>query len=450
MAPCGALGCHNKTMTAAGCEDMCKATKGCEAYVFAAQTCNSGTAICWQKSHCNPLPTKQCRAIAQAKGSPARPAQPAEPAGPGADIPSKYALDVSAASTPLVAYPQPQMVRGAGPTIATLREVGDPSTWTNLNGLWEWEATANTGLPTGTWVGAPPFGKPLSGSILVPFPVESCLSGVAPNSSAAMVKSSSMWYRLTFNAKVTAGHATLLHFGAVDWRSTGFLNGQQIGNNTGGYNGFDYDITGGVKPSGNELLVFVFDPSDGGEQPNGKQRISAIDNPGGDTYTSSSGIWQTVWLEEAPADYIKDIKIDQASTTAVTVTVESTGSAPVTFTVMDAGKSVATASGTAGTKIGITVPSPKLWSTTSPHLYDLEVKVGADTVTAYFGLRTYKLGDGPKGKRPLLNGKFTFAAGFLDQSWWPDGQYTVPTDEGLAYDVAAVECKCQLFPIFFH
>ena len=133
MAPCGSDGCHNKTMTAADCEDMCKATKGCAAYVFAAQSCNSGSAICWQKAHCEPKPATDCRAVAQAKGSPARPAKPAQPAGPGADIPSKYALNVSATSTPLVAYPRPQMVRGAGAT-ATLREVGDPAVWTNLNG----------------------------------------------------------------------------------------------------------------------------------------------------------------------------------------------------------------------------------------------------------------------------------------------------------------------------
>ena len=366
----------------------------------------------------------------------ADPGLPCRRSGEGlADIPSKYALNVSASSTPLVAYPRPQMVRGAGSTSA-LREVGDPAVWTNLNGLWEWEAT--TGDTAGRWTGAPPFGKTLSGSILVPFPVESCLSGVAPNSSRAIVKS--MWYRLKFDAQGAGGHATLLHFGAVDWKSTVFLNGKEIGNNTGGYNGFDFDISSEVKASGNELLVYVFDPSDSGKQPNGKQRISAIDNPGGDTYTPSSGIWQTVWLEEAPAHYIKNLKIDQASTTAVSVTVEGSGagSAPVTFTVMDGGKSVATASGTTGTKLSISIPSPKLWSTTSPHLYDLQVKMGTDTVTSYFGLRTFELGDGPKGKRPLLNGKFTFAAGFLDQSWWPDGQYTAPTDEGLAYDVEAV------------
>jgi beta-galactosidase/beta-glucuronidase len=210
-----------------------------------------------------------------------------------------------------------------------------------------------------------------------------------------------MWYRLTFDAKGSAGHSTLLHFGAVDWQSTIFLNGQQIGNNTGGYNGFDFDISETVKTAGNELLVYVYDPSDSGKQPNGKQRISAIDSPGGDTYTPSSGIWQTVWLEEAPASYIQQIKIDQSSESAVSVTVMSAGrgataaattnAGAVTFTVMDQGKSVATASGTAGAKVSIPIPSPKLWSTTSPHLYDLEVKMGTDTVVAYFGLRTFEL-----------------------------------------------------------
>jgi len=166
----------------------------------------------------------------------------------------------------------------------------------------------------------------------------------------------------------------------------------------------------------------------------------------GDTYTPSSGIWQTVWLESAPKQHVENLIINQASTTAVTVTAQvSGGDADVDFEVHDAtGTSVASAKGKSGTAITITVPTAKLWSPDSPYLYDLKVSIidsiaGGDTVLAYFGLRTFVLGKSRAGQtRPLLNGAFEFMAGFLDQSWWPDGQYTAPTDEALAYDIQVV------------
>jgi hypothetical protein len=436
-----------------------------------------------------------------------------------ADIPSKWALEVSPASTPLTAYPRPQMVRGTGTDLSSLRDAGDPSTWQNLNGLWEWEKAASD---------APQFGKSLAGSILVPFPVESCLSGVAPQRSADIVKT--MWYRLVFDVSKTAGK-TLLHFGAVDWQTSVYLNKQALGNHTGGYDGFSFDVTEHLQEKGNELLVYVFDPSNDGAQPNGKQRITAIDKPGGDTYTPSSGIWQTVWLESVPENYIKGLKINQASMSQVSVTAElAAPGTKVTFAVQDAGKVVvqgtAADSGESQT-IDLKVPSAKLWSPASPNLYDLVVSVGDDKVVSYFGLRTFELGthnipEGPYtkgldragadmapcggpgcimskdatnadckakcastkgcmayvwadadcsgqsgrpicwlksstpaggakqcrnsqvmahagGARPLLNGNFTFAAGFLDQSWWPDGQYTAPTDAALESDLVATK-----------
>jgi len=350
-----------------------------------------------------------------------------------ADIPTRWASEVSADTTPLPAYPRPQMVRGRGGD----RDKGDPSLWSNLNGLWEWEPAADA---------APPFGRPLNGSILVPFPVESCLSGVAPASSATLV--AQMWYRLVFDAAVADGAKTLLHFGAVDWQATVYLNGLllrhdgRLGNHTGGYDGFGFDVTDRLKHAGNELLVHVLDPSDAGAQPNGKQRVSAVDRPGGDTYTPSSGIWQTVWMEAVPPSYISTLKIDQASTTNVKVTafVEGGGATtPVRFEVVDRdGTTVAEAAGAAGSEVSIFVARATAWSPSEPYLYDLKVSTPTDAVTSYFGLRTFALGDGPKGRRPLLNGNFTFLAGFLDQSWWPDGQYTAPTDEALAFDVEAV------------
>ena len=415
ISPCGSQGCVlNATDDHMVCEAKCKATDGCVAYIFAPANCSGKTGpLCWTKGSVGAKSAGSCR-NSRVLGAPAT---------AGADIPSKWAAEVSADKTPLVAYPRPQMVRGNAD-----RDAGDSSTWTNLNGLWEWEPASDE---------TPQFGKALNGSILVPFPVESCLSGVAPASSADIVKG--MWYRLTFDAATANGANTLLHFGAVDWQTHVYLNGQSLGNHTGGYDGFDFDVTSALKPTGNELLVYVYDPSDSGAQPNGKQRISAIDNPGGDTYTPSSGIWQTVWLEAVPATYIQKLKIDQASTTAVKVTATTNLASDVKFEVVDkAGKTVATASGASGTVVSITVPSARVWSPFDPYLYDLKVSTSGDSVTAYFGLRTFVLGDGPKGKRPLLNGNFTFLAGFLDQSWWPDGQYTAPTDEGLAYDIEAV------------
>jgi len=315
-----------------------------------------------------------------------------------------------------------------------LRDVGDDTTWKNLNGLWEWEPATAGG-------GAPPFGKTLSGSILVPFPVESCLSGVAPSSSSEIVMS--MWYRLVFDA--TQAPHTLLHFGAIDWQSKVYLNGKLLGNHTGGYDGFSFDVTSSLKATGNELLVFAFDPSETGKQPNGKQRISAISSPGGDTYTPSSGIWQTVWLEAVPASYIESLVINQASTSTVIIQTNVAGggntTGTVSYTVKDAsGAAVATGSAAAGTNVTIKIPSAKLWSPASPYLYDVQITTAGntDTVLSYFGLRTFELGDGPHGKRPLLNGDFTFMAGFLDQSYFPDGLYTAPTDDALAYDIQVV------------
>jgi hypothetical protein len=427
MGPCGPEGCVlPQAATHLDCETKCNSTANCVAYVFADYPC-SGEAgpLCWLKSGVSTPSTQNCRNY-RVIGS---------PGVPGADIPSRWAAEVSASTTPLPLYPRPQMVRGN-----TLnRDTGDPSTWTNLNGLWEWQPAAS--------MADPPFGQTLNSSILVPFPVESCLSGVAPTSSSAVVRQ--MWYRLQFNSKSNSSDdagRTLLHFGAVDWQSAVFLNGQLLGNHTGGYDGFDFDITASVKSAANELLVYAFDPSDEGAQPNGKQRISAMSSPGGDTYTPSSGIWQTVWLEAVPETFVESLTVDQASLTELKVAGVVGGSGSGTISVKyevlgsDGKTVIASGSGAAGAEVTIAIPAPQqLWSPDSPHLYDLRVTAGTDQVFSYFGLRTFVLGDGAVGgKRPVLNGNPAFLAGFLDQSFWPDGQYTAPTDEALAYDVQAV------------
>ena len=169
-----------------------------------------------------------------------------------------------------------------------------------------------------------------------------CLSGVAPAKSADVVQS--MWYKLNFQTKLTGGRL-LLHFGAIDWQATVYLNRATLGSHTGGFDGFSFDVTDFLAEGGapNELLVFVYDPSDHGPQPNGKQRISAIDSPGGDTYTPNSGIWQTVWLEEVPEVHVSALRIDQASASAVTVsaTLSGASTAAVQYSVFTQGRQIA-------------------------------------------------------------------------------------------------------------
>ena len=210
-----------------------------------------------------------------------------------------------------------------------------------------------------------------------------------------------MHYRLLFDAPAGVDQL-LLHFGAVDWRSSVYVNGKHVGDHTGGFDGFSFELSE-ITPTHNELIVYVFDPSDSGAQPNGKQRISAIDSPGGDTYTPSSGIWQTVWLEAVPtAMHITSLQI---ATDAVSLTVSAAvSSAAVTpplpaqlqYDVYEHGSSqrLASADGAAGVAVRISVPRPKLWSPASPYLYDLRVTLSSscppsrcqqDKVLAFFG-----------------------------------------------------------------
>ncbi len=332
-------------------------------------------------------------------------------------------------------YPRPQMVR---------------SSFTNLNGLWEFKAV-EAGTSTN---GA--FGKPLDETILIPFPVESCLSGLKDVNDTNGVPPTyqHMWYRTTVSSdqfKAVAGGRTLLHFGAVDWQTDVYVNGLWVGSNTGGYNAFSFDITEALSGSGGgeEIFVVVYDPSNMGPQPFGKQRISARYNPGGDTYTPNSGIWQTVWMESVPDTYIEGLKIN-ADMKQLTITVNTNvpDGSPVTVKVKDSSGNSDDGSSVVVTSEGckanlpcvVAIPSPKLWSPESPFLYNMTVTAGDDSVDGYFGMREVKLGKDASGTtRPMINGKFRFLAGFLDQSWWPDGQYLAPGDEALASDVLVLK-----------
>jgi hypothetical protein len=306
-------------------------------------------------------------------------------------------------------YPRPQMVRAQ---------------WQNLNGLWDY-AVADADAP-----------KPdtYAGRILVPFPIESQLSGV----TAKVTDKQRLWYRRTFRAPVLErGARLLLHFGAVDWDAAVTVNGKPVGGHIGGYDPFSFDITDALKPSGEqELVVSVWDPTDRGPQPRGKQVL----DPKSIWYTAVTGIWQTVWLEPVPAVSISDIHIvPDAAAGTIAVRVSATpaaGAGAVQITVRDGTRVVSTATAPAGARIVLRIPGAKLWSPDNPFLYDLRIRLGSDEVQSYAGIRTISMQRDETGvNRLFLNGKPLFQYGLLDQGWWPDGLYTAPTDEALRSDI---------------
>jgi Glycosyl hydrolases family 2, sugar binding domain/Glycosyl hydrolases family 2, TIM barrel domain/Glycosyl hydrolases family 2 len=328
---------------------------------------------------------------------------------------TRWAKDVRP-DAPLPEYPRPQMVR---------------TEWMNLNGLWQ--------LGFGKEGEAPPVGKALDQQILVPFPVESALSGV-------MKQADRLWYRRMFvTPQAWNGRRVLLHFGAVDWESTVWVNGKELGSHKGGYDGFSYDVTDALKPGGeNELIVRVFDPTDAGTQPRGKQ----VNKPGGIFYTPTTGIWQTVWLEPVSAARFTGLKVMAYSEGSINIIPTWTGEEGRGLTLVarafNEGREVASFTGKNGAQrfIPLKLNAPaKLWSPESPTLYDLtvELKDGdkvVDSIKSYAGLRKIEVAKDEQGvNRIKLNGKPVFMVGPLDQGFWPDGLYTAPTDEALRYDV---------------
>jgi hypothetical protein len=314
-------------------------------------------------------------------------------------------------------YPRPQMVRDE---------------WMNLNGLWQY-AEAKEGEE-------PPLGRELQGRVLVPFPVESALSGVMKNLER-------IWYRTTFRVpKGWSGRRVLLHFGAVDWEAMAYINGTLVGRHRGGYDPFTFDITDALSKSGSqELVVGVFDPSDGGDQPRGKQ----VRKPHGIWYTPSSGIWQTVWLEPVPENHIAELVMTpdvDASSLRLTVNAAGVKTAlGVRALVFDAGKQVAEGGGEVGKGLQLPLRSPKLWSPSKPFLYDLRVELlrdgkAVDQVKSYFGMRKIEIARDKQGvNRLMLNGEFVMQVGPLDQGFWPDGLYTAPSDEALKSDLVTMK-----------
>lgn len=334
------------------------------------------------------------------------PPQPPSPV-PSTRLQTRWASQIDRTKV-LHEYPRPQMVR---------------SQWQNLNGEWRYALTHRYS------------GRPSSfpGSILVPFPIESQLSGagvwVSPDQR--------LWYRRTFAAPSLAPeYRLLLHFGAVDWEAVVTVNGRQVGEHRGGFDPFTVDITDALLRDGSEqeLVVAVRDPTDGGDQPRGKQVL----RPRSIYYTAVTGIWQTVWLEPVPANHVTALRIDpNLERGTVHVTVSSVRNGDVSLTAFDGDREVARQSGGAGLALTLAIPDPREWSPSDPFLYRLRVRLeGGDEVESYFGMRSIAVIPDASGVRRLfLNGEPLFQFGLLDQGWWPDGLYTAPTDEALAYDI---------------
>jgi beta-galactosidase/beta-glucuronidase len=299
--------------------------------------------------------------------------------------------------------------------------------WLNLNGLWDYAIAADTSPQPSVW----------DGQILVPFPVESALSGVMK----PLADHDRLWYRRTFTLpRSWRGQRILLHFGAIDWNARVWVNGQDVGAHQGGYDAFSFDITKSLRPSGaQQIVVAVDDPTDAGTQPRGKQ----VRRPGSIWYTSTTGIWQTAWMEPVPAAAIESMNLTpDVDAGVLRIDTTTTGSAGVVrATAFDGSRVVATASGTAGRSFDLAIPSARLWSPDSPHLYDLTLALVSggrevDRVKSYFGMRKIALGRDSQGRtRLLLNNQPLFEFGPLDQGFWPDGLYAAPTDEALRFDI---------------
>ena len=328
-------------------------------------------------------------------------------------IQTRWAQDVDA-NCPLPEYPRPQMVR---------------DTWMNLNGLWDYTILPKEQEPPSQY----------QGQILVPFPVESSLSGVGK----ALLPHERLWYRRTFEIPMDWKHKrVILHFGAVDWQADVWCNGHHLGQHQGGYDPFSFELTTFLQyGSVNELVVKVYDPTSEGWQERGKQTLK----PGFVFYTAVSGIWQTVWLEPLPEIYIKEIKLTPSiEPPQIAVQVSLSDELPhheMKIQLHNAGSNLEQADGISGQKILLKYPDADLWSPENPILYNLSITLyndgqKIDAVQSYCGFREIQLKPDEQGiPKVYLNRKEIFQYGPLDQGYWPDGLYTAPTDEALVSDI---------------
>lgn len=311
-------------------------------------------------------------------------------------------------------YPRPQMEREG---------------WVNLNGQWDYAILAKGSNIPGNF----------QGKITVPFPVESQLSGVGKD----VGKDNELWYfrKIEISNSQRKGKV-LIHFGAVDWETEVFVNGQSVGIHRGGYDPFYFDISSALKGGkSQEITVRVWDPTDDGPQPRGKQ----VKRPNSIWYTPVTGIWQTVWLETVPETFISSLRTTpDFDNNSIKINPGLTGSTTGTklkVSVFAEGNKVAESMADAGKELELLIPNARHWSPESPFLYELEVELlkgnrSLDKVKSYTAIRKISMGYDSNGvQRMLLNNKFVFQYGPLDQGWWPDGLYTAPTEEAMVFDI---------------
>ena len=312
----------------------------------------------------------------------------------------------------LAEYPRPQLEREG---------------WLNLNGLWSYSITPLAANEPTAW----------DGEILVPFAIESALSGV----QKSLTKNDILWYKRTFTIPSSwSGKRVMLNFGAVDWSADVYVNGILVGNRTGGYAPFSLDITSALKKGEQSVTVRVWDPTDSVHNPVGKQRI----NPTGIWYTAVSGIWQTVWLEAvSKVNHIEKIttECDVVRGELYVDALCADNNGTLQIEVKDGDSVVSTTTTLCGVRATLPIENAKLWSPDSPHLYDLSISLiqggkVVDKVNSYAAMRSFStIRDAQGHLRMTLNGEPIFMYGPLDQGWWPDGLYTAPTDEALLSDI---------------
>ena len=315
-------------------------------------------------------------------------------------------------------YPRPRLVRNE---------------WKNLNGLWDYEITK-------LGVNKPNFYK---NKILVPFPIESSLSGVHKN----VGKDNELWYHSTFIIpKLWKGKNIILHFGGVDWKSEIWINDVYVGSHQGGYDPFSFDITSQLNNKKKQkVVVKVWDPTDEGYQPRGKQTI----NPHGIWYTAVTGIWQTVWIEPVNSNYIKTVNIvsnvDENNISIKLISSEILEKDYFDVIIKDGNTIVSSVKSPVKSNLDVLINNAKLWSPESPFLYDMEVNLISngkivDSIKSYFAMRKISTRKDENGIfRLQLNNEDYFQFGTLDQGWWPDGLYTAPSDDALKYDIIKIK-----------
>lgn len=314
-------------------------------------------------------------------------------------------------------YPRPQLVR---------------TDWLSLNGYWDYAIQPKSA------------GKPTAydGKIVVPYAVESALSGVAKS----VLPDQKLWYHTRFTVPADwSGKQLLLHFDAVDWEATVWLNGKQIGEHRGGSDPFAFEISRYLKKGEQELVVSVWDPTDDGTQARGKQVL----DPRGIWYTPVTGIWQSVWLEPVGETRIQSVlpvaDIQSSTITLTHMLAGAKGNEQVDITVLKDQQVIAETTQAASQPVEIAIPDAELWTPYNPVLYQLEItlrngKKAVDQISSYFAMREIRMGKDNHGyQRLLLNGEPLFQYGTLDQGWWPDGLLTPPSEEAMRYDMEVLK-----------